>query len=401
MSEETKAHNQKTHIRALSMTKLGDGLIDPKIVLSWLMTSLGASAGTIGLLVPVREAGALLPQLFTAPRLRQVAIRKWWWVTGSLLQGFAVLGIAVSSLFLTGNTAGFTIVALVAALALARSISSVSYKDVLGKTVEKPKRGLVTGTASSVAAAGVLVFGGLLVTDIFDRGGLVLGALMLASTLWFLASLLFTTLFEPESETTNVSIGAAFTQYGQYLKHDIELQKYILVRALLTATAVAPPFLLLLASDSINLLSQLGALVIASSFATFVSGRIWGLLSDHSTKLVLAFAGLGGAVFLSTAFLAAGSALFSTAWFLPSLLCLFLISYQGVRIGRTIHLVNLATEDTRAAYTAVSNTIIGVVLLATGLFGLLAEFIGVPAVILMLASMSGLGGLLGFTLKAV
>jgi hypothetical protein len=39
--------------------------------------------------------------------------------------------------------------------------------------------------------------------------------------------------------------------------------------------------------------------------------------------------------------------------------------------------------------------------LATGLFGLLAEFIGVPAVILMLASMSGLGGLLGFTLKAV
>ena len=48
------------HVGSLALTKSADGLIDPKLVLSWLMTSLGAPVALIGLLVPVREAGALI-----------------------------------------------------------------------------------------------------------------------------------------------------------------------------------------------------------------------------------------------------------------------------------------------------------------------------------------------------
>lgn len=50
----------------------------------------------------------------------------------------------------------WTIVALVAVFAIGRSAASVNYKDVLGKTVSKSKRGTVTGTAASVSAAVVL-----------------------------------------------------------------------------------------------------------------------------------------------------------------------------------------------------------------------------------------------------
>ena len=53
--------NRLVHLVSLSATKLADGLIDPKLVLSWLITALGAPAALAGLLVPVREAGALLP----------------------------------------------------------------------------------------------------------------------------------------------------------------------------------------------------------------------------------------------------------------------------------------------------------------------------------------------------
>lgn len=394
-----QTENERTHLSALSMTKLGDGLVDPKIILSWLLTSLGAGAGFVGLLVPIREAGALLPQLFTAAKLRRVAVRKWWWVTGSVLQGVAVLGIAGVSVTLTGTSAGVAIVGLVAVFALARSISSVSYKDVLGKTVEKPRRGSVTGTAASIAAAGVLLFGVLLISNIFDRAVLVLSALLFASLLWFLAALSFSRLAEKESDISSLQTESASRLYLRYLQQDRELQKFLIVRGLLTATAVAPPFLLLFASSETNLLAQLGALVIASSFATFISGRIWGQLSDRSTRLVLAAAGIGGAVFLLVATMAAGSGLYETIWFLPAVLSLFLISYQGVRIGRSIHLVNLATEETRAAYTAVSNTIIGIVLLATGLFGVLAELTSVVFVLYVLTGMSVAGGLFALTLR--
>ena len=75
--------NAVTAAASLVMTKLSDGLIDPKLVLSWLLTALGAPALFVGLLVPIREAGALLPQLWTADRVHAMARRKWVWVAGS------------------------------------------------------------------------------------------------------------------------------------------------------------------------------------------------------------------------------------------------------------------------------------------------------------------------------
>jgi MFS family permease len=185
-----------------------------------------------------------------------------------------------------------------------------------------------------------------------------------------------------------------------YLLKDSELQKFILVRALLTATAVAPPFLLLLAQvGDTDLLAQLGGLVVASSFASFVSGRIWGGLCDRSTPLVLAGTGLMSVLFLVVALWGVGTGLYGTLWFLPAVLFGLMVSYQGVRLARNVHLVNLANEETRAAYAAISNTIIGVVLLSTGLLGVLAEVYTVQLVIWVLVGMSLLGGLLGFSLQ--
>lgn len=77
--------NFAIHILSLAATKTGDGLADPKLVLAWLLGALGAPAATIGLLVPIRESLALLPQLFTAPVIRAMPIRKWAWAIGSLV----------------------------------------------------------------------------------------------------------------------------------------------------------------------------------------------------------------------------------------------------------------------------------------------------------------------------
>ncbi|WP_233346949.1 hypothetical protein [Hyphobacterium sp. CCMP332] len=81
-----EAGNFFRHVGSLSLSKIADGLIDPKLVLSWLMLSLGAPAALVGLLVPIREAAALLPQLFTAGALRRLPRRKWAWASGSAVQ---------------------------------------------------------------------------------------------------------------------------------------------------------------------------------------------------------------------------------------------------------------------------------------------------------------------------
>ncbi|MFT6008478.1 MAG: hypothetical protein ACI9TB_001712, partial [Parasphingorhabdus sp.] len=146
------------HVGALALTKSADGLIDPKLVLSWLMTSLGAPVALIGLLVPVREAGALLPQLLTAGYLRRLQRRKWAWAIGSTIQGLAAAAIGIIAISLTGAAAGWAIVMALAILALARSVCSVCYKDVLGKTIDKSRRGTATGLAGSIASVTVIVY---------------------------------------------------------------------------------------------------------------------------------------------------------------------------------------------------------------------------------------------------
>ena len=61
----------------------------------------------------------------------------------------------------------------------------------------------------------------------------------------------------------------------------------------------------------------------------------------------------------------------------------------------------MADEDTRAAYTALSNTVIGLLLLAGGIFSLIANWFGVETVLVVMAVMSGLAILAALGLKEV
>ncbi len=87
-----EARRFSIHFMALALTKIADGLIDPKIVLSWLLSTLGAPGYIIGALVPVRESGALLPQLPLARLIQRQPRRKGFCAIGSLIQGAATLG---------------------------------------------------------------------------------------------------------------------------------------------------------------------------------------------------------------------------------------------------------------------------------------------------------------------
>ena len=183
-----EGRNGLRFIGSLSLTKVSDGLIDPKLVLSWLMTSLGAPGALAAALVPIREAGALLPQVGYAAIVDRLSHRKWMWVAGSLGQGLSALGIAAAGATLEGTAAGLVICALLAILALSRAACSISTKDVLGRTVEQTRRGAVTGLAGSVASIGVLIFALLLMSGLLQDRTPVLIAVALAGVFWLLAA---------------------------------------------------------------------------------------------------------------------------------------------------------------------------------------------------------------------
>lgn len=367
-------------------------MADPKLVLAWLLGALGAPAVTIGLLVPVREALALLPQLFTSATIRSLPVRKWVWAIGSIVQGGCVLGMAAVASTFDGASAGWLIIALLALFALARSACSVSYKDVLGKTVSKQSRGTATGAAGSIAAALVLSFGLLMSTGFVPLSVTsIIMVLVIASGLWILAGLWFLRLDEQPGATEGGANAwdKAIEQFALFSR-DPQLVRFVAVRGLLVATALAPPFLLAIAGQSGGqTLNSLGPFVVASSLASVVSAYVWGRLADVSSRRVLIASAIVAAIVLG---LSGGIGVIapsatSATYLMATALFVLMISYQGVRLGRSTHLVDMADADKRASYTALSNSVIGVLLLLGGVFGLIAQWLGEAAVLLIFALM--------------
>lgn len=385
--------NFARHVAALSASKIADGLVDPKLVLSWLLTGLGAPAVMIGLLVPLREAGALLPQLFTAGALRRMARRKWAWAGAAIGQGLAALLIALAAFTLEGWAAGAVILGALAGLALSRSVASVTHKDVLGKTIAKSRRGTATGAAGTVGAAAVLAFGALLALLPGLRMEVVLAGLCLAGAVWIGAGLVFTRIRETPGDTEDGESTLKLAARNIRLLKDRQLQWFILTRGLLISTALAPPYMVSLAAghsgaDFEDAFGGLGLLVIASALAGLVSSFVWGRLADVSSRKVLALTALAAALSLGLTVALSRAGLLAEIWALPAVLFALMVAYQGVRLGRSTHLVDMASEDTRAAYTALSNTVIGTLLLAGGAFGLMAEAMGEEAVLALFAALS-------------
>lgn len=377
------------HVVSLTLTKLADGLIDPKLVLAWLLNAIGASGVLIGLLVPVREAGALLPQLLLARAIQRAQIRKYFWAIGAAVQGLAALGMAASAAFLPGKAAGWVIIALLAVLAIARSACSASYKDILARTVEKGTRGKVSGSAGTLAAIAVFIFAVLLSVGWLPREPLVIsGAIALAGCLWLLGAATFTALKEPSDDSAS-DADVSISGLMRPLKDDAEFRYYIATRAQLISTALAPPFLVMLGSgDGDAGFGNLGILVLASSIASIISSYIWGALSDWSSRHTLMLAGAFSGLILMTAAMVGYFLNTEAGALIAGYIFVSQVAYQGARAGRKTHLTDMDSDGHKSVYTALSNTLIGMLLLLGGLLGAVADLAGAEAVLLILALLS-------------
>lgn len=410
--EAACAHQPRNFVLSalvLSLTKTGDRLMDPKIVLAWMVSALGGPAVIIGLLSPVREALALLPQLFIAQIIRQRPRRKFFWAIGSAGQALSLVAMALCALLLEGWPLGAGVLATLALFAVSRGIASVSYKDVLGKTVSKTRRGAVAGYGSSlggIAASALGVWLMVLEADGADLGPVFFAGLLCAAAgLWLLAAALYLLLAEePGSTEGGVNAFQAVKEQLALVWTERDLRDFLIVRALLVSTALATPFYVAIAQAQTGAnLSGLGGLLLAGALASAVGGWVWGKASDLSSRLVMAVSGLiaagaaGGvlAVLLMDLDLARAPAFYSLAVFLLA------FAHEGVRLGRSTYLVDLATEETRAHYTAVSNTVIGVLLLIMGAVSGAAFSLAAAYALAILGACSVLAALMAVRLKPV
>jgi len=396
-----------TILGASALSKLGDELMSPKTVLAWVLGFVGAPASLIGLLVPIRESGSLIPQLAIATVVRRLAIRKWVWVIGSVLQFLAVLGIAACVFALHGAAAGWAIIGCLVLFSLARGMCSVSSKDVLGKTIAKTRRGLLTGWAASTSGGIAIAMGAVLMLvgqgqdDPRFYGLLLVGA----GVLWLIAAGVYSLVVElPGATAGGGNAGAQALEQLKLLRDDRPFRNFVITRALLLSTALTAPYYILLARETAGSMARsLGLFVIAAGLAGLMSAPVWGRMSDVSSRMVIIRAALSaGLLGVVTFLLAQFTPLTQSAWWLiPVLYFLLCIAHSGVRLGRKTYLVDMAGGNKRTDYVAVSNTVIGALLLLSGLAGAAASFIPPQGMILGFSLVSCLGAVLGYSLPEV
>ncbi len=374
--------------------KIADEIASAKLVIPWLFGSLGVPASFTGFLVPIREAGVLLPQLAVAALIRNMPLRKPVWLLGSVLSALSLFGMGMTALTLDGSTAGSVFIIMLIIFSLSRGLCSVSAKDVLGKTVSKSRRGALMGWSASLSGLAILGIGIWLGTTQLDNASNLVFAVLLfiGGLLWILATLVFSMIKEQPGATEGG--GNALTvalQQIALLKTDKHFRQFVFSRALLLSTALAPPFYVLIAQASSGVsLAGLGALIIANGLANSLSAPFWGYLGDRSSRQVMVIATIGSGLLGLFTFAAV---LLENKWITGeigfALIFLVLnILHSGARLGRKVYLVDMASGDNRAAYVAVSNTVIGVLMLAGGLVGVIGDLYGPASVILVLSIVS-------------
>jgi len=377
------------------LTKLGDLLISPKTVLAWLLSAIGAPA-LVAWLVPIRESGSMIPQLLIGAWMRRKPVRKWFWTLGSFGQALSVMAMAASVWFLEGYAAGTGVVAALILFSLARGFCSVSMKDVQGKCIPKTRRGRLSGLASTIGGSATVALTVLLFWDRGDPSLLFYTLLLsLAAALWVIAGLLFASVDEQAGETGGGgnALGEAVKSLS-LLRDDPPFRHFVITRALLLCSALASPYFVVLAQKSTDSGWLLGVFLLASSLASSVSASVWGWMADTSSRNVMirGAAMASGVCLLVGATAMIGGSDTGGIWFYPVAFFVLSIAHAGVRLGRKTYLVDMAGGNKRTDYTAVSNTIIGVLLLVTGGLTALISMISDVAVIIVLGLM-GLAGM--------
>jgi len=386
-------------ILSKTMTKLGDALSNPKTVLAWLMGYVNAPVSMIAFLVPIRESGSMLPQLLIASYIRKRPIRKWTWVVGSILQFFAIAGIALAAVMLEGGAAGWVIIVLLVLFSLSRGLCSVASKDVIGKTIPKSRRGRLNGYSTAVSGILVILAGLFLMSRSRNDPGIEFYAYLLvfAAFLWIIGAAIYSRIRELPGETSGG--GNAFREAIarlNLLRSDKPFRNFVIARSLLLCSALTAPFYVILAQDYLGKeIYMLGLFIIAGGVAGSVSAPFWGKMADISSKSVMVRGALITSILGVLFFVIVTWIPFlrETSWLYPVAFLILGVAHSGVRLGRKTYIIDMAGGNKRTDYVAVSNTVIGFILLLAGAIGALASFLSPQGIILILSIFGFFGAL--------
>lgn len=386
-------------------------LIDPPLVLTWFVSQLTASNLLIGLVAPLGQAGWYLPQLFISNRIQQMERKMPGYKTAALIRSLAWLLLVAGVWFIEDPLlllVGFFVLYTVARIA--SGLAGLSFFDVVAKTIPPGKRGSLFAWRQFLG--GLLGLGaGWLVkmllnssTFPFPRGHAVLFGLYLVAMIPALGA--FIAIREPAGAAMRdaLTLGEQLRRGARLLRTDPVYRRYMIARMALGLAEIALPFYAVYAKNHLGAPDGMVGVYVATRVgAQLLFNLPWGKISDrHGNRLVMRLLGLGygltALLALVLVILMNLSLLQVQSFWLPYLaLPLFFLNgavWPARILTGSNFLLELAPEAERPLYLGLSNTLMGVVALISGLGGLVVDLLGFAGLFIVTLGLYLIGYLL-------
>ncbi len=379
---------------------LGDAFSDPNLVLTVLVSQLGGSPEVIGLLPTLRNAGWLLPQMFSAGWVQSLRYK----LTAYRLTGLIRWLIWLGMVLVVWNAARWStslvlllFLLMYAAYNLTAGMGALGFQDVVAKTIPAQRRGTFFGLRNFFGGLLGFVLAGPLVGWILARSGPFAFphnfAVLLLLTLLAITPALIAFAFIDEPPTldppTRASTKALLRQIPAVLRRDADLRRYVNSRIVSRLAMLADPFYVLYASEVLHVPPRMiGVYLALRVFSAAFSNLYWARVADrHGNRLLTLLTNAIWMLVPVWALLVAACGI----WFAPTVLgwlfggvfILTGLSIDGAGIAQLSYLMELASEHDRPLYLAVANTLMGVASFFPVIGGVIIGWLGYEALFVL------------------
>jgi len=375
LNESISRHNFRSFIWHILFFSLAINFMDFDTVIPAMMLKSGGSAFQIGLLTAILMGGAKLAQLLASPFLFYKKRKKPWLILGITIRFTALFAIATSFFFsdrLHDGSLIFLIFFFISFFSLSEALATLSYTDILGKSMWQEKRKRFFSLRQVIAS--ILIFSSaFLVKWILEQKSFpdnYATLFLFAGVSLALASLGFWRLKEVSVEGHSGSTGLVsfFRLLWKELSHNRVLQSYLVIINTLGIGMGILPFMILYARENIGIdPGQVGNFVIMKTIGLVISGLLLFRFSNRiGYRMILVIAIIVGSLVPVYGLIFADSAFFFPVSFLLGgiYITFFNISRAGV-------LLEISTNENRILYAGIAG--VGNILIT--LFPLLAGFV--------------------------
>ena len=381
------------------MFNAGNVFLDPDMVFTWLLAQLGASKMIIGLVSPIRYGGWFFPQLFVSGYLQRQPRKLPFYRLMAMIRFVAVSALIPVMLVMSPRWMVASFMILLTIYSISAGLAGIPFMDMVGRLIPPNRRG--SFFAQRMFWGGVLALGAGQVVGwlLSEPDGLdfpanfavifVLGLVSLIISLgaWSLVH------EEPEEvDRTHVRWTEQFAHGVRLLVEDRPYRTFVLMRLSLMLGQLAGPFYVVYAKEVLGVPARLvGTFITARAASAILSNPLWGWMSDHAGNRRLIQ--VTNVVGLSMPLVALGvGAMHELTDGMPWAGYLFTLVFvaagafgTGSAIGNMNYLLDIAPPRRRPLYLGFTNTLFGIGIFTSALGGVIAEWAGFTALMVIAA----------------